>query len=171
MSQWYQRQIKKVEQSCVTKINNFRAEVMADAVEFIKKQLEATVNSLTKEHHKMIQQFQGFKAKTKDKVMWTVAQEEKARAFQRCLCQLIPCIETRYSFSHQRQMQRFDCVIPDFQMLSLQVEDIKAIEVELDDDNYANSAEIKGIFQQAKDDLQDMKIVVQKEVDDRTKIF
>ena len=56
-------------------------------------------------------------------------------------------------------------------MLSLQVEDIKTIEVELDEGYNLNSAEVKGIVQQAKDELQDMKIVVQKEVDERTKIF
>ena len=45
-------------------------------------------------------------------------------------------------------------------MLSLQVEDIKTIEVELDDGKYANSTEGKEIEKQARDDLQDMKIVV-----------
>ena len=54
---------------------------MAEAREFIKNQLACAVKSLTKEHHRMISQFQDFKARTKDKVLWTVAQEEKARAF------------------------------------------------------------------------------------------
>ena len=170
MIEWYTRQLKKLEHSCTTKINNFRTDVMAEAREFIKKQLECTVNSLTKEHHRMIQHFHDFKAKTEDKYQWTVAQEEKVRAVQRCLCQAIPCIETRYSFCHQRQLQRFDCAIPDFQMLSLQVQHIKEIELEFDDDNYANSAEVKVIVQQAKDELEDMEEVAQKEIDELTKI-
>ena len=55
-------------------------------------------------------------------------------------------------------------------MLSLQVQHIKEIELEFDDDNYANSAEVKVIVQQAKDELEDMEEVAQKEIDELTKI-
>ena len=48
-------------------------------------------------------------------------------------------------------------------MLSLQVEDIREIKVEVDDHNFANSAEVRAVGAEAKDQFKEIKLTVEGE--------
>ena len=55
------KKLNKIEMGCMSKINDFRADVMHDAALFIKKKLDQTTKMLTNEHHRIIEQFFFFK--------------------------------------------------------------------------------------------------------------
>lgn len=60
------KRLKVLENQCTNKINNFRAQVMAEAHVFIRKRMEATAKILTKEHHAIIEQFIEYKRQIQD---------------------------------------------------------------------------------------------------------
>lgn len=55
------KKLNKIEMGCMSKINDFRADVMYEAAKFIKKQLDSTTKMLSNEHHRIIEQFFFFK--------------------------------------------------------------------------------------------------------------
>ena len=55
-------------------------------------------------------------------------------------------------------------------MLSLRVEDIRKIEDEVDDRNYRNSAEVKAVGAEAKDQFNEIKVTVEGETKELAQI-
>ena len=55
-------------------------------------------------------------------------------------------------------------------MLSLQAKDIRKIEVEVDDHNFANSAEMRAVGAEAKDQFKEIKVTVEGETKELAQI-
>ena len=71
------KRMKILEAQCMNKINNFRAEVMAEAHVFIRRRMEATAKILTREHHAIIEQFIEYKRQIQEQIDLTEDFQDK----------------------------------------------------------------------------------------------
>ena len=79
---------------------------------YAKAKFEETAKMLTREHHRIIEQFKSYKNSMEDLLVRTYMYFERDFDYHYELAMLAPCYETSYALSNRSALKLYDCVLP-----------------------------------------------------------
>ena len=101
-----------LEKAHSVQLRDVKAVAMQQAVEFVKKQSQEIVNTMTKEHHRMARQFLHFKGKTEGYLETIEKLQHKLTLAESALVQKTPIQEANYGLDDGSPLSLYDCLIP-----------------------------------------------------------
>ncbi len=108
----FKKKVRQVQKQYDTIIKDMRNQVFDDAAKFVSSQAVDITAYLTKEHHKMIEQYYMYKQQTQDKLDLFEEYKEKFIHSTMLYAQKAPAMEASFAMSENSSLKLYNCLMP-----------------------------------------------------------
>ena len=109
--------LKQEKQSNKTMMQNLKAVAYRESISFLKEKSEDVSLLMTKNHKKIVGQFQEYKKYTNHKLMEYEAYWAQEYLRQKNITELAPVQESEYHIQRIKNMSLYDCLVPRLKVL------------------------------------------------------